>query len=453
MVQKLHNFFIPRSYGLNSKQLRSAKVLVNSSLLTSLFSISYLLISAIIGFDEGVVLMVFNIAIFLALPFLLKLKIPLPVVGNIYVAAGSLAILILIYFSGGFRSPILPWLVAGPTISLLIGNKLSAYVWAFLHLLAIVYFGLHEIQGNIFPVTYDPDWHISFSLQVYLGLLLIIFVINLVFEQNRSSALKLVEEKNSELEQALSKLEMSQSEVLAQSELLTELNEEQDHMIDILAHDLRSPLNAIEGLISIINFDKDKLTTEQQECLDKILVSTKKSKELVGKVMELGAAEQKKIKLDMRATNVSEIVASVVERNKVLAREKGMKIKYTIPDISVQILADQTYLEQILDNLISNSIKFSPKNSEIVVLCGLEGGNLRISVSDQGPGIKEEEMHMLFGKFSRLSNLPTGNESSSGLGLSLVKRYVEMMKGEVWCQSTPGKGATFIISFNQLIKK
>ncbi len=100
---------------------------------------------------------------------------------------------------------------------------------------------------------------------------------------------------------------------------------------------------------------------------------------------------------------------------------------------------------QVIDNLISNALKYSPFDTTITIRVKAKSDNVRLEVEDEGPGISEEEMPKLFGKFARLSAQPTGGEHSTGLGLSIVKKMVEAMNGKVWCESEPGKGATFIV--------
>jgi signal transduction histidine kinase len=100
---------------------------------------------------------------------------------------------------------------------------------------------------------------------------------------------------------------------------------------------------------------------------------------------------------------------------------------------------------QVLDNLISNAVKYSPLGKRILVRVVNTDRAVRIEIQDEGPGLSEDDKSKLFGKFARLSARPTGGEYSTGLGLSIVKKMVEAMNGKVWCESELGKGATFIV--------
>jgi signal transduction histidine kinase len=98
-----------------------------------------------------------------------------------------------------------------------------------------------------------------------------------------------------------------------------------------------------------------------------------------------------------------------------------------------------------MDNLLSNALKYSPKQSTVIVKASSEGDKTLIWVEDNGPGLSKEEQNRLFDKFSKLSPKPTSNESSTGLGLYIVKKFIDAMKGRVWCESEPGKGSVFIV--------
>jgi signal transduction histidine kinase len=119
----------------------------------------------------------------------------------------------------------------------------------------------------------------------------------------------------------------------------------------------------------------------------------------------------------------------------------------------LNIAASSVHLEKTLYNLVSNALKFSQNGTAITIECTTAPNNtIQIRVSDQGPGLTEEDKSKLFGKFMRLSARPTAGEHSTGLGLSIVKKLVEAMNGKVWCESTLGKGATFYVEFPKQIK-
>ncbi len=112
---------------------------------------------------------------------------------------------------------------------------------------------------------------------------------------------------------------------------------------------------------------------------------------------------------------------------------------------SIIAFVDESATMQVIDNIVSNAVKYSPRGKNIFISLQSSEDAVRVEVRDEGPGISKEDMQKLFGKFARLSAQPTGGEHSTGLGLSIVKKMVEAMNGRVWCESELGKGAAFIV--------
>src|SRR5690606_20865488 len=115
-----------------------------------------------------------------------------------------------------------------------------------------------------------------------------------------------------------------------------------------------------------------------------------------------------------------------------------------------EVNVDQFYTKHIFENLISNAIKFSPVGKNVYVHLYYEDEKLKVEIKDEGPGISPEDMKKIFRKYQKLSARPTAGERSTGLGLSIVKKYVDLMNGKVWCKSTLGQGSTFIVEFNKV---
>jgi signal transduction histidine kinase len=138
-------------------------------------------------------------------------------------------------------------------------------------------------------------------------------------------------------------------------------------------------------------------------------------------------------------------VRQTVEGYRQRARAKRIELHFEENNRPSMVAADTTQLVQIMDNLVSNAVKYSPSGKNIYVRVYQVDSRVRAEIKDEGPGISAEDQKRLFGKFARLSARPTAGEHSTGLGLAIVKRLVESMKGEVWCESHPGDGAAFIV--------
>jgi len=134
---------------------------------------------------------------------------------------------------------------------------------------------------------------------------------------------------------------------------------------------------------------------------------------------------------------------------KLSAEHKHIRLQIITESDDPYIKVDRNYFNQIIENLVSNAIKFSQTNTNIYIITSEVKDKVRIEVRDEGPGIPSEEMSQLFKKYHKLSIKPTAGEQSIGLGLSIVKKYVEVMNGKVWCESQVGTGTSFILEFNK----
>lgn len=234
-----------------------------------------------------------------------------------------------------------------------------------------------------------------------------------------------------------------------QNARLIKLNEEKNQLIGIAAHDLKSPLKRIEGLISLINMSSDNLTEEQKGLIKKISLVSKEQNELILEILDLNKIESQSTSIELKKGNVIKVLEEVIESYYLIADNKNIRMvtRYDSHDIYAKI--EKYYLRQVFENILSNAIKFSPPDTIVEIAAQKTGKKVVISIKDQGPGITAEDMKKLFGKFQKLSAQPTGGEISTGLGLAITKKYVEAMNGSIRCESEYGHGAKFIVEFNR----
>ena len=241
-------------------------------------------------------------------------------------------------------------------------------------------------------------------------------------------------------------------------ERLREMNEEKNEFMGIAAHDLRNPLGAITGYAEILIEEMESLqpsvpepgaraVREAGECAGRIRETSRRMAEMVQNLLDANRIERGEMQLSLAPLDLSQTVAAVLETQRPRAVAKQQTLHWQNEVGAVSVLADATVLTQVIENLISNAVKYSPAGKNIFVrLRRLQEGTL-CEVQDEGPGLSAEDQKKLFGKFARLSAKPTGGENSTGLGLSIVKKMVEAMNGRVWCESELGRGATFIVEF------
>jgi two-component system sensor histidine kinase/response regulator len=246
-------------------------------------------------------------------------------------------------------------------------------------------------------------------------------------------------------------LKHSRDTVQAQKEMLERLNQDKSELLGIVAHDLKNPLAAI---ISAAQHLEHALETHPdpkvQRRLHHIHTAAWRMNAIIYNFLNLDAIESGRMLLFPEWWNIHDLLLQGIERHRTWADEKNIQLHLQPADRPASLYIDRMAMEQVLDNLISNAIKYSPQHRSIWVRVRLSDppGNLQIEVEDQGPGLSEADQSRLFVRFGRLSNHPTQGENATGLGLSIVKKLTELMGGHVHCESELGQGARFILRFD-----
>jgi signal transduction histidine kinase len=224
-----------------------------------------------------------------------------------------------------------------------------------------------------------------------------------------------------------------------------ETRAEKNEFLSIVAHDLRSPLSNIVTSSDILSQDVEMPREQLAEFLQIISASGKHMIHLVENLMDLNAIEQGRMNLQIAPCEVGEIVRGVAANHDSRAKAKQQELAFHEESGPLVAMADPNSTIQIFDNLLSNAIKYSPMGKRIDIRLRPDNGKIRCEVQDQGPGLTKEDLQKMFGKFAKLSAQPTAGEPSTGLGLSIVKKMVEAIGGNVWCESELGKGSTFVV--------
>lgn len=250
-----------------------------------------------------------------------------------------------------------------------------------------------------------------------------------------------VEERTNELNESNKELKKAYHRVL-------ELNEEKNEFLGIAAHDLKNPLTAVSAFAEIIKTDKELQEEQREDFLDEIMKASQRMFSIVKNLLDVNAIEQGKLNTKPELISSNLLIAEAISQ----FQEDISRKELTVIDDSKEglfLLADYNLALQVIQNVFSNAVKFSPLNKNIYISAARskDNGFVEISIKDEGPGFTEEDKKKLFQKFARLSARPTGGEHSTGLGLSIVKKLVEMMGGSIRLEESENKGANFIINF------
>lgn len=250
-----------------------------------------------------------------------------------------------------------------------------------------------------------------------------------------------------ELTRLNNELAAAQRELAKKNAELARLNEQKNRFLGLAAHDLRNPLEVI-NVYSRFLLDEaaERLEEEQLDFVRTIMRSSNFMLALVDDLLDVSKIEAGRLELELSEVDLRALVERNVELNRRLAERKEIKILFeSLPDLP-RLRLDASKIEQVLNNLVGNAVKFSPRGSTVEV--GLEDadGSVVLYVKDEGPGVPAGESEKLFEPFTRRSARGTEGEKGTGLGLAIVKRIVEGHGGRITVESEPGAGATFAVS-------
>ncbi len=272
----------------------------------------------------------------------------------------------------------------------------------------------------------------------------------LLHKQNRS-----IQTQNREIQSQNEVIAVQAGDLKAANDFLEdknqriqEINTEIESLISIVAHDLRAPVNRSKGLSRILL--QTKLTEDQRGIVNLLLQVNEEGSQIIQNVLQANSTSYKKP--EASSINLHHFIRDYVEKvfNKQALR-KNIQIHIAIED-DLQITTDVVSFRRIMDNLISNALKFSNLNSEIFIKVMSVKEAVYISIQDQGPGISDEDQLKMFKRFQRLSARPTSGEPSIGLGLAIVKGLVEQLGGEIQVKSKVGVGTEFIVRMRKEIE-
>jgi len=236
-------------------------------------------------------------------------------------------------------------------------------------------------------------------------------------------------------------LERRSIELRLLQENYQKLQFERQRMLSFVSHDLKGPFNRIYALVQLFSLSPS-LTDEQKDYLNKIQQINLDGMNMVRNLVENQRLEEKALTLETAPINLCDVIEAVAGQHREAAEKKKQKLYVELPTSAIAA-TDEAHLTRILDNLVSNAIKFSPLGKSIWISIADEVEQWAITVRDEGPGFKEEDHTRIFQKFQKLSARPTGGEASTGLGLWVAKTLADKLDLPFGFESHAGQGSTF----------
>lgn len=262
------------------------------------------------------------------------------------------------------------------------------------------------------------------------------------FETDTENIKKEVEKEkeiNQQLSSALDKVQLLNNE-------LKNMHEEKNNLMGILAHDLKNPLQSILSSVKLIRSEKDDAEF-MNEMTNNINHQSARMLTLINRLLDYKAIESGVIPLKITEFNSSELSIKLIKNSLIHAVKKDISIINECTCGGMNIRTDHDMFYQIMENLLSNSIKFSEPGTRIYLRCFKDDKFTIFEIQDEGPGFSEDDKKKIYSNFAKLSSKPTGNEHSTGLGLSIVKKLCEILNAEIQLTSEKNKGSKFIIKF------
>lgn len=252
-------------------------------------------------------------------------------------------------------------------------------------------------------------------------------------EQSNRRLLKKLRAANSKLEEKVQK----------RTRQLVAANQAKDHFLGIATHDLKAPINGVLGLVGIMKLEQRERNSPDLEYLTRMEESCKKMQRLITDLLDVNRIDQGLTHIRKESVDISRLVERVETEFSHQAQQKGIRLM--VNKVALHLHTDADALSRILENLMSNAIKFSPWHRTIQLVATPVGDAVQFEVKDEGPGIAEDDLPKLFGKFQRLANKPTSKENSTGLGLAIVKELTTLLNGSITVKSTVGIGTVFTV--------
>jgi signal transduction histidine kinase len=292
-----------------------------------------------------------------------------------------------------------------------------------------------RINSRWVAVDYAADWRWAAAFRIAAGIAVVaVLVFLFAFYHNRRMARELGERRRiqAELEQARDRLVRASQE---KSELM--------HMV---AHDLRSPLTAMQLGVELLQRDPPMTGPTLASVLVRLRESAGQMARLINDLLSTQNMEEGHYSLHFVAGDALQVAHASVAALRTAAQHKQISVETVLPPKPVDLTTDFVALQQVVDNLLSNALKYSPPGARVELAVAANATHCRFEVRDQGPGVKPAEREKIFEKFGRGSAKPTSGEESIGLGLWIVRRFVLALHGNVWCEPGPRDvGAVFVV--------
>jgi signal transduction histidine kinase len=240
------------------------------------------------------------------------------------------------------------------------------------------------------------------------------------------------------------------TELRAANERLKELDRLKDDFVSTVTHELRTPLTSIRAFSEILRDNPGLDAAERQKFLGIVIQESERLTRLINQVLDLAKLESGRAEWRVSRVDLEAVIDESIAATGQLFRSRDVALEARLAPGVPPVRADRDRLLQVLINLLSNAAKFAPsEKGRVVVVLAAADGLVRVSVADNGPGVRDEDQKMIFEKFRQAGDTMTEKPKGTGLGLPISRQIIEHFGGRLRVQSAPGEGATFVFELPQ----
>ncbi len=372
--------------------------------------------------------------------------------GNVHIIVDLAALTVLLHFTGGIENPFIFYFIFHVILAGILLHYRVAYLiatWAIFLVLLLVGLEYYNViphvhlEGFASPGLYQQDSYIlSMLLALSTCLYASAYMVTSISGELRKRQREVVGLQQEGLREKTEELEEASRE-------LTKLEEGRQHLLRFLgiaSHDLKAPLSAVQSYLQLmLGGFSGELTDKQRQMLERSSIRITEQLELISDLLDISRIEGGQIVKEMEEVPLSQIVDDSVENVRAMAEAKSIKLVTRMPRSLPKLRASGARLKQAITNLLTNAIKFTPENGDILLRITEQKGDFHTEVLDTGTGISAEDMPKIFDEFYRGGDR---EKTGAGLGLSIVKRVVEAHGGKIWVESPnpedkKGRGTKF----------
>lgn len=343
-----------------------------------------------------------------------------------------LILTLMLHFSGGATNPFCFYYIFHVILSSILLSKRAAYIEAFV---AAAMFGTITILEGYGII---PHYYLFNPRQYSIG----IFMITMIIAEATTLFISVYMATT-----IMSRVRQYQLELVKALDELRQLELEKARLLEVVVHDLKSPIVAIESLVnSVLSVHGDTIDPNIKKVLERIPVRTQDLIRFIKKLLEFSRIKNmNQLQLQLKLLNFLPIVKTTVEIYMARAIDKNITVSVQSDPAIPPILGNKEHLESMVANLISNAILYTHENGSVTVKVGVEGNNVILTVADTGIGIPEDALPKLFTEFFRAPNAQKMNSTGTGIGMSIVKKIVDDHGGSITIKSQEGEGTAFTI--------